>query len=94
MNRLHEIKLNLTVNEWCFLPGKNNPADQCTHYSPLTSLTLNSLWIKEPYFLYKNESVSFESKVPSADGESTNLISHLIVHCKPLNGKITHCSVN
>ena len=43
----------------------------------------NSPWIKGPHFLYKNKSVSFESKVPSTGRESTKFISHLIVYCKP-----------
>ena len=30
MSRLLEIKLNSKVDEWSFIPGKNNPADQCT----------------------------------------------------------------
>ena len=59
MNRLHEIKLNSYVNEWSFIQRKNNHADQCTRYNPITSLTPNSLWIKGPQFLYKSESVSF-----------------------------------
>ena len=84
MNSLHEIRLNSNINERYFIPGKNNLADQCTRYNPLTSLTLNCLWIKGPHFLYKNEPVSFESKVPSICSKSTNLNSHLIVHCKPL----------
>ena len=93
MTRLHEIKLNPNINEWYFIPGKNKPTDQCTRYNPLTSLTLNSLWIKRPHFLYKNEPVSFESEVPSICSESTDLNSHMIVHGKPLyrhslNGKL------
>ena len=59
MNCLHEIKLNSNVNNWCFIPRKNNLADWCTCCNPLTSLTLSSLWVKEPQFLYKNESVCF-----------------------------------
>ena len=84
MNRLHKIKLNSNTNEWYFIPGKNNPSDQCTRYNPVTSLTPNSLWIKGSYFLYDNESVSFDSKVLSIGSESADLISHLIAHCKPL----------
>ena len=84
MNRFHEIKLNSNINEWYFIPGKNNPADKCTLYNPLTSLTLNSLWIKGPHFFSKNEPVSFESEVPSIWSESTDLNSPLIVYCKPL----------
>ena len=59
MNCLHEIKLNSNVNNWCFIPRKNNLADWYTCCNPLTSLTLSSLWFKEPQFLYKNESVCF-----------------------------------
>ena len=83
INRSYKIKLNSNVNESCFIPRKNNPADHCTCYTHLTSLTLNSLWIKGSHFLYKNESVSFESQISSADSEGTDLISHLIAHCKP-----------
>ena len=61
MNPLREIKLNSNINEWCFIPGKNNSADPSTCYNSLTTLTPNFLWIKGPHFLYKNESVSFES---------------------------------
>lgn len=28
--RLHKIKLNPNVKEWCFIPEKNNLANQCT----------------------------------------------------------------
>ena len=33
MNDLHKISLNSK----CFIPGKNNPVDQCTCYHPLSS---------------------------------------------------------
>ena len=99
MNRLHEIKLNSNINEWYFIPGKNNPADQCTRHNLLTSLILSSLWSKGPHFLYKNKPVSFKSEVLSIGSESTDLNSRLIVHCNlytghSLNGEITHRSVN
>ena len=42
-NLLHEIKLNSNVNEWCFISGKNNPADKCTRYNPFCSLTSKEL---------------------------------------------------
>ena len=48
-----------------------------------TSLKHNFIWIIRPQFLHKNESVSFESEVLSTNIESTDVISHLTVHCKP-----------
>ena len=65
-----------------FYSRNNNTADECTRCNPLASLTPNSLWIKEPQFLYKNEYVSFESEVPTTGSESTNYIGHLTVYCK------------
>ena len=55
----------------------------CICYTPVTTLSPNSLWIKGPQLFYKNEFVSFESEKPSIGSESTNLISHLNDYCKP-----------
>ena len=67
MNRLHKLKLNSNVNEWCFNSRKNNIVDNCTRYNSLTSVTSNlPLWNKGPQFLYKNEAVFFESEASSA----------------------------
>ena len=77
-------KLNSNINVWYLIPGKNNTVDQCTRYNPVTSLTFSSLWIKGPHFLYENEPVSFESKVPSRGSKSTDLNICMIFHCKPV----------
>ena len=42
MNCSHKLRLNSNING-CFIPRKNKPADQCTHYNPLAEIKPNSL---------------------------------------------------
>ena len=44
MNRLQEIRENSTVEEWNFIPGEINPADNCTRYTSFSKLAVKKNW--------------------------------------------------
>ena len=54
-NRLDEIRKKSRINEWKWVPSKENPADDATRYVP-DSVQPNSRWFLGPSFLKKNES--------------------------------------
>ena len=57
INRLNEIRTNTEIKQWKYIPGDLNPADICTHYHSFQYLNSDSIWIRGPNFLYRNENV-------------------------------------
>lgn len=54
MNRLGEISKNTQINEWKWVPTKENPADDGTRITP-NALIENSRWFLGPPFLSQEE---------------------------------------
>lgn len=54
-NQLNEIKENSEINEWRWVPTKENPADDGTRFSP-DALKAGIRWFLGPSSLYKPES--------------------------------------
>ncbi|XP_026672465.1 uncharacterized protein LOC113464792 [Ceratina calcarata] len=61
-NRLSEIRENSEVNEWRWVPTKDNPADDGTRAAP-NALDENSRWLAGPSFLTKADSLWPKSDV-------------------------------
>ena len=43
------------IKQWKYVPGDLNPADMCTCYHSFQCLNSDSIWIRAPNFLYRNE---------------------------------------
>ena len=54
-NRIGEIQMLTSINEWRYTPGELNPSDAATR-STLDKFELPDSWLKGPQFLYENES--------------------------------------
>ena len=55
MNRLNEIRRNTEIKQWKYIPGDLNQVDMCTCYHLFQYLNSDSIWIRGPDFLYRNE---------------------------------------
>ena len=45
---MNEIRLNLNVVDWNFIPQNQNPADLCTVYIPFSILKDSKIWFYGP----------------------------------------------
>ena len=59
VNRLNEIRTNTETKQWKYIPGKLKPSDTCTHYHLFQYLNSDSICIRGPNFLYRNEREMF-----------------------------------
>ena len=55
MSRWNEIETNTEIKQWKYIPGNFNSADLCTPYHSFRYLNSDSIWIRVPNFLYRNE---------------------------------------
>jgi len=63
-NRLSEILEESKRDEWRYVPGKDNPADDGTRGLPVTYMTSSSRWITGPSFLFSNEDWPIDLAAP------------------------------
>ena len=54
-NRLGEIREKTKMDEWRWVPSKDNPADDATRFVP-EAIKNDSRWFRGPHFLKLNES--------------------------------------
>ena len=54
-NRVGEIRESSEPHQWRHVPGKQNPADDCSRGLSATNLTSNHRWFKGPPFLSQPE---------------------------------------
>ena len=47
MNRLNEIRLHSTPEQWHYVPTSQNPADFCTRFVPFSKLKFHQSWLLE-----------------------------------------------
>ena len=74
MNRLNEIRTNTEIKQLKYIPGNLNPADMCTRYHSFQYLNSDSIWIRGPNFLYRNEKENaFEYVIENNEKESFNV---------------------
>ena len=68
MNRLNEIHLHSTPDQWNYVPTSQNPADFCTRFALFSKLKFHQSWLNAPTLL--------EQRVNSisADNESDKLL--------------------
>ena len=55
-NRVSEIQESSSAAQWRFVPGRLNPADDCTRGMRASEMTSDSRWISGPAFLQEEES--------------------------------------
>ena len=51
MNRLNEIRLHSTPEQWHYVPTSQNPADFCTRFVPFSKLKFHQSWLNAPTLL-------------------------------------------
>ena len=51
MNRLNEICLHMTPEQWHYVPTSQNPADFCTRFVPFSKLKFHQSWLNGPTLL-------------------------------------------
>ena len=79
MNRLNEIRTNTEIKQWKYIPGDLNPAEMCTCYHSFQYLNSDSIWIRGPSSLYRNENKNaFEYIIKNNETENfnVNLVTH------------------
>ena len=59
VNRLNEIRTNTEMKQCKYILGKLKPSDTCTHYHSFQYLNSESICIRGPNFLYRNEKEMF-----------------------------------
>ena len=52
-HRVNEIRLSSEISDWHFIPGNQNPADDCTRPFSFESFLQNKRYLNGPDFLYK-----------------------------------------
>ena len=74
MNRLNEIRANAEIKQWKYIPGDLYPADMCNRYHSFQCLSSDSIWIRGPNFLYRNENENaFEDVIENNETEHFNV---------------------
>lgn len=53
-NRISEIRSRTQPEQWRYVPGISNPADDCSRGLPLSQLRLDHRWFQGPEFLWSN----------------------------------------
>ena len=51
MNRLNEIHLHSTPDQWNYVPTSQNPADFCTRFALFSKLKFHQSWLNAPTLL-------------------------------------------
>ena len=51
--RVNEIRLSSEISDWHYIPGNQNPADDCTRPFSFKSFLQNKRYLNGPDFLYK-----------------------------------------
>ena len=54
-NRVAEIQDSTCPAQWRFVPGRLNPADDCTRGLRASEMTSDCRWVAGPAFLYQTE---------------------------------------
>ena len=74
MNQLNEIRTNTEIKQLKYIPGNLNPTDMCTRYHSFQYLNSDSIWIRGPNFLYRNEKENtFEYVIENNETENFNV---------------------
>ena len=72
-NRVAEIQDSTSPEQWRFVPGRLNPADDCTRGLRASGMTSDCRWIAGPAFLYETEELwpteDFTGLIPEGDAE-------------------------
>ena len=68
-NRVSEVLEHSSCHQWRHVPGRLNPADDCSRGLPASSLTSDHPWFKGPPFLREKED-QWPDRI--AVGEATN----------------------
>ena len=55
MNRLNKVRKNTEIKQWEYIPGNLNPAYMCTTYHSFQYWNSDSICIRVPNFMYRNE---------------------------------------
>ena len=74
MNRLSETRTNMEIKQWKYIPGDLNPANICASYYSFQYLNSDSIWIRDPNFLYQNEKENdFQYVIKNNETENFNV---------------------
>ena len=74
MNQLNEFRTNLEIKQLEYIPGDLNPTGMCTRYHLFQYLNSDSIWIRGPNFLYRNENENaFEYVIENNETENFNV---------------------
>ena len=88
MNRLNEIRISTDIDQWRFIPGELNPADDATRYLPLSS-TCDSKWLLGPHFLKEDEN-NWPNQIDATDKEQPDDVNINVTNVKPPSPKFIH----
>ncbi|XP_041785513.1 uncharacterized protein LOC121600811 [Anopheles merus] len=76
-NRVAEIQENTNVNEWRWVPTKDNPADKATKWKGRENFNWDGIWFQGPSFLLQDEESwptrRFVSTTPEEEIRRVNL---------------------
>ena len=73
-NRLNEIRTNTEIKQWKYIPCDLNPVDMRTRCHSFQYLNSDSIWIRDPNFLYRNEKENaFEYAIENNETENANV---------------------
>ena len=93
MNRLNEICLHMTPEQWHYVPPSQNPADFCTRFVLFSKLKFHQSWLNGPTFLKQQvNSISVDNdsdKLLGIEEKRTNNLVQTKVSIRVLsNGNI------
>ena len=54
-NRVQQIRENTDVQQWCYVPNRENPADGASRSLNAAKVHFGSCWFRGPSFLWQNE---------------------------------------
>ena len=70
MKRLDEIRTDSDINDWQFISGPQNPADDCSRYAcPSVLMSERHRWFNAPGFLFERRELVSKPRV-TKDNES------------------------
>ena len=83
MNRLNEIRLHSTPEQWHYVPTSQNPADFCTRFVLFSKLKFHQSWLNGPTLLEQQDnsiSVDIDSdKLLEIEEKLTNNLAQIKV---------------
>ncbi|XP_066935299.1 uncharacterized protein [Clytia hemisphaerica] len=79
-NRVQFIREHTTIDQWKYVPSKENPADDTSRGLNLSTTNKNQRWLKGPVFLYRDESKWPTQPKKLSIGEDDREVKHVKVN--------------